>query len=193
MALAFAQSMRVLEVDRGRWSLAGLGVLLGLLGMWGAWAVLARVPLYVVTPTARVALDPTAPLPAVPLAGWGSAPQGNTLRVVADFPLAVALGRVQPGQAAWLQRDGVSWAQNGSVAATVRQVTHNAQDGVLRVELQLHSDIPMALPWPPGLPVTVGVAVEHLSPATLVLRAIGQRLGVLPQSAVSGPQQAGPA
>ena len=53
MAMAFAQSMRALAADRGRWALASLIVVLVLLGGWGAWFVLARVAIYEVTRTVR--------------------------------------------------------------------------------------------------------------------------------------------
>jgi len=42
MAVAFAQSMRALAADRGRWSLTSLLLVCALLGGWGAWFVGAR-------------------------------------------------------------------------------------------------------------------------------------------------------
>ena len=57
MAVAFAQSMRALAADRGRWSLPGLLLVCALLGGWGAWFVGARVAVYEVTQTARLEVD----------------------------------------------------------------------------------------------------------------------------------------
>src|SRR5262245_64474860 len=72
MATAFAQSMRALAADRGRWALASLIVILVLLGGWGAWFVLARVAIYEVTRTARLEVDQAVhPIPP-PVAGRGA-------------------------------------------------------------------------------------------------------------------------
>jgi membrane fusion protein (multidrug efflux system) len=102
----------------------------------------------------------------------------GTLRVVAAFPPAVALGRVQPGQVARLRLDGFPWAQYGSLAATVTSVATEARDGMIRVELGLLPATSVAIPLQHGLPGTVEVEVEQLSPATLVLREVGHHLGM---------------
>ena len=96
---------------------------------------------------------------------------------------------MQPGQPARLRLDGFPWAQYGSLAATVTSVATEARDGVIRVELQLPPETPTAIPLQHGLPGTVEVEVERISPATLVLRAVGTRLGVSTRSAAAtGPQ-----
>jgi membrane fusion protein (multidrug efflux system) len=113
----------------------------------------------------------------------------GALRVVAHFLPASALGRVQPGQPARLRLDGFPWAQYGTVAATVTSVATEARAGVIRVELQLPPETPTTIPLQHGLPGTVEVAVERISPATLVLRAVGTRLGVSThRAAAAGPQ-----
>jgi len=115
----------------------------------------------------------------------------GALRVVAHFLPAVALGRVQPGQPARLRLEGFPWAQYGSVAATVSSVANEARDGVIRVELRLVSEALTAIPLQHGLPGTVEVEVERASPATLVLRGVGQRLGVSPRGAVTAQSREG--
>jgi membrane fusion protein (multidrug efflux system) len=117
-------------------------------------------------------------------------PEG-ALRVVAHFLPATALGRVQPGQPARLRLDGFSWAQYGSLPATVSSVATEARDGVIRVELQLPPETPTAMPLQHGLPGTVEVEVERISPANLVLRAMGARLGVATRSAAATRPQDG--
>jgi multidrug resistance efflux pump len=102
----------------------------------------------------------------------------GALRVVASFPPAMALGRVQPGQPARLRLDGFPWAQYGSLTATVTSVATEARDGAIRVELSLRPATPTAIPLQHGLPGAVEVEVERISPATLVLREVGNRLGV---------------
>jgi multidrug resistance efflux pump len=113
----------------------------------------------------------------------------GVLRVVASFAPAVALGRVQPGQPVRLRLEGFPSAQYGSLAATVTSVADEARDGMIRVECRLGSEVPAAIPLRHGLPGTVEVEVEHVSPATLVLRGVGKRLGVSPRSAVAAAGQ----
>jgi membrane fusion protein (multidrug efflux system) len=113
----------------------------------------------------------------------------GALRVVAQFLPAMALGRVQPGQPARLRLEGFPWAQYGSLAATVTSVANEARDGWIRVELGLASEAPSAIPLQHGLPGTVEIAVERVSPATLVLRGMGKRLGVsTPRDDVGEPR-----
>src|SRR5262249_9429060 len=69
MAMAFAQSMRALAADSGRWALARLLVVLALLGGWSAWVVLARVAIYEVTRTARLEVAQAGHPLATPVAG----------------------------------------------------------------------------------------------------------------------------
>ena len=91
------------------------------------------------------------------------------------FCPAIALGRVQPGQPARLRLEGFPWAQYGSLAATVTSVANEARDGVIRVELHLGRNADSDS-LQHGLPGTVEVEVERISPATLVLRAVGKPL-----------------
>jgi multidrug resistance efflux pump len=111
------------------------------------------------------------------------------LRVVASFLPATALGRVQLGQPARLRLDGFPWAQYGSLAGTVTSVATEARDGVIRVELRLEPSSPTAIPLQHGLPGAVEVEVERVSPANLVLRAVGNHLGVPARSAAAPGHQ----
>ena len=115
----------------------------------------------------------------------------GALRVVATFLPAIALGRVQPGQPARLRLDGFPWAQYGSLAGTVTSVATEARDGVIRVECRLEPGRPTAIPLQHGLPGTVEVEVERISPATLVLREAGHHLGVSAQNAAAPGRQDG--
>jgi membrane fusion protein (multidrug efflux system) len=101
-------------------------------------------------------------------------PRGEP-RAVALFPVA-AVGRVRPGQAARLRLDGFPWTQYGVLTARVADVGDEARDGLIRVELSLNHDPASAIPLGHGLPGTAEVEVDHVSPATLVLRAAGQYL-----------------
>jgi membrane fusion protein (multidrug efflux system) len=104
----------------------------------------------------------------------------SALKAVAYFPPPAALGRLQPHQPARLRLAGFPWTQYGSLAATVASVAHETRDGQIRVELSITPDLTSAIPLQHGLPGTVEVEVERLAPVTLVLRAVGKRLGTRP-------------
>ncbi len=103
-------------------------------------------------------------------------PQGQ-LRIVADFPPSSALGRIHPGQTARLRLQGFPWAEYGTLTATVSTLASEARDGKVRVECQLQHGGGSSIPLQHGQPGTLKVAVDKLSPAMLILRAAGQRLG----------------
>jgi multidrug resistance efflux pump len=98
------------------------------------------------------------------------------LRVVASFLPPAALGRVQPGQKARLRLEGFPWAEYGSLAASVESVGSEVRDGRVRVELAVHPDPSSPIPLQHGLPGTVEVEVERVSPAALVLRIAGRMM-----------------
>jgi membrane fusion protein (multidrug efflux system) len=100
-------------------------------------------------------------------------PSGQ-LRVVAQFPAEAALGRVQSGQPATLRLDGYPWAEFGSVSATVARVAQEIRDGKVRVELAINPGAGFRGRLEHGMPGTIEVAVEHLTPLVLVMRTTGQ-------------------
>ncbi|MDP2306324.1 MAG: HlyD family efflux transporter periplasmic adaptor subunit [Pseudomonadota bacterium] len=113
-------------------------------------------------------------------------PRG-ALRIVAAFVPSEALGRVRIGQSARLRLDGFPWTWYGTVPAVVTGVADEVRDGVVRVELAPEPAPPSggasAVPLQHGLPGAVEVAVEEVSPATLVLRAAGGALGPVQRTA----------
>jgi len=108
-------------------------------------------------------------------------PDGS-LRVVADFSAAEAFGRIRKGQPADLRLDGFPFTQYGSLRAVVDNVASELRDGRVRVELTL-VDTDTDVPLQHGLPGSARVEVDRLSPASLVLRAAGQRLTIATRSA----------
>ena len=97
----------------------------------------------------------------------------GTLKVVADFLPPGALGRIHPGQPAWLRLEGFPWTQYGAIAAMVASVASEVRNGQVRVELAIRPDPAPPIPVQHGLPGTVEVEVDRVSPATLVLRTAG--------------------
>jgi multidrug resistance efflux pump len=102
-------------------------------------------------------------------------PQGE-LRAVAQFLPPPALGRIQPGQPARMRLDGFPWTQYGTIGATVASVANEIRDGRVRVELTVYPDPASPIPFQHGLPGAVEVAVDRVSPATLLLRLAGKFL-----------------
>ena len=98
------------------------------------------------------------------------------LRVVANFDPPVALGRIRPGQHARLRLEGFPWAEYGSVGATITNVASEIREGSIRVEMALDSNSNSRIPLQHGLPGSVEVEIETLSPANLVLRKAGSLL-----------------
>jgi multidrug resistance efflux pump len=100
-------------------------------------------------------------------------PSGQ-LRVVAQFPAEAALGRIEAGQLATLRLDGYPWAEFGSVSATVARVAQEIRDGKVRVELAISPGAKFRGRLEHGMPGTIEVAVERVTPLALVLRTTGQ-------------------
>jgi membrane fusion protein (multidrug efflux system) len=100
-------------------------------------------------------------------------PSGE-LKVIADFSPASAFGHIRRGQPALMRLAGFPWTQYGSIPARVNAVGSELRDGQVRVELAIDGNTPSAVPLQHGLPGTVEVEVERLSPALLVLRTVGR-------------------
>lgn len=102
-------------------------------------------------------------------------PDGD-LHVVAAFDPAMGLGRLTSGQTARLRLDGFSWAQYGDFPAQVERVAAEPSGNALRVELRMPRRRSEDLPLRHGMTGQVNVAIEQVSPAVMLLRAIGQVL-----------------
>lgn len=103
-------------------------------------------------------------------------PDGK-LQVIAEFEPSAALGKVRSGQPAVLRLQGFPWAQYGTVSAKVSRVAGEIRDGKVRVELAVNSASPSRIPFQHGLPGSVEVQIERVSPAALVLRSAGEMVG----------------
>lgn len=106
----------------------------------------------------------------------GAVVPAGKLRIVAEFPPPSALGRIRIGHPARLRLHGFPWTQYGSVPATVTSIASEVREGMVRVELAVHADPASRIPLQHGLPGSVEVEVERISPARLVLRVAGTLL-----------------
>ncbi len=103
-------------------------------------------------------------------------PHGR-LQVIAEFQPADALGKVHPGQSATVRLQGFPWTQFGTVPAQVSRVAGDIRDGKIRVELAVNPAANPRIHLQHGLPGSVEVEIERISPIALVLRSAGQVLG----------------
>ncbi len=117
-------------------------------------------------------------------------PQGE-LRVVALFVPSISLGRIQPGQTAKMRLHGFPWVQYGTLNAQVTRVASEVREGLVRVELQLQTDSLSPIPLQHGLPGTVEVEVERITPAALALRTVGEILTTAAPDESAGPPPTG--
>lgn len=152
MSSTFFRSARFLEDDGFGKSTLGLVLVAVLMAAWLVWAFFAQITLYQVSD--RALLE-------------------NSSTIVADFDPA-ALVHIRPHQSAQLRLHDFPWAEYGSLSATVTRVEY--QDGRVQVELAIEPDPDSRIPLKPGLTGTVEIAVEKMSPATLVLRTAAERL-----------------
>ena len=102
-------------------------------------------------------------------------PSGR-LMVAAEFPANAAFGRIQQGQTARLRLDGFPWAEFGAVPARVSQVAAEIRDGNVRVEFEMQPTSGFRGKLEHGMPGSIDVAVEHVTPLSLILRTAGQWL-----------------
>lgn len=102
-------------------------------------------------------------------------PSGRT-QVIAEFEPS-ALGKLGPGQRAIVRLQGFPWAQYGTLSARVSRVAGDMRDGRVRVELAIDSDAHSRIPLQHGLPGSVEVEIERITPAAMLLRSAGAVVG----------------
>lgn len=117
----------------------------------------------------------------------------GTYKVVGYFPQDQALGRVRPGQVAVVHLDAFPWAEYGTLQARVTRAAEAANHGRVRVELAITS-VPRSITVGPGLTADVDVRTETLSPALIVLRAVGKFVATKPEQLAAPrlPKREGP-
>ncbi len=100
-------------------------------------------------------------------------PDGE-LHIVAIFDPATSLGRLTDGQNGQLRLEGFSWAQYGEFPVRVDRVAAEPSGNGLRVELEIQPRRDENFLLRHGMAGQVSVAIEQVSPAVMLLRAIGQ-------------------
>jgi len=100
----------------------------------------------------------------------------DRVRAVAHFAPAEAIGRIEVRQPAEIRLAGFPWTEFGVLEAEVRSVAGELREGKVVVVLDLASQEGGRIPLRHGLPGTVAVRVEEVSPAGLLFRSLGRSL-----------------
>src|SRR5262249_18529737 len=100
----------------------------------------------------------------------------GTLRAVAYYDPATAVGRVRPGQRGRLRMHAFPWTNYGVLPAVVDRVGSEPRQDGIRVELLLRPEAGSRIPLQHGLPGVAEIEVDRLSPAALALDAAGRLL-----------------
>ena len=122
--------------------------------------------------------------------GVGTLLPDSPLHVVALLDPASALGRVKPGDAAWLRLHGFPFTQYGRLPLRVVHRANELSDGLVRIELAIVSSAGRSsfpVPISHGMPGSVDIAVESLTPRALLLRLLGQLVAPRPPEAARNP------
>ncbi|HEX2571151.1 MAG TPA: HlyD family efflux transporter periplasmic adaptor subunit [Polyangia bacterium] len=98
-------------------------------------------------------------------------PEGR-LTLVAEYAPEDAIGRIEPGQTAYLRLAGFPEIRYGTVAAVVARVAHETRQDRVRVELQVDPRSTSAVHLEHGMPGTIDIEIERVSPARLLLRTV---------------------
>ena len=106
----------------------------------------------------------------------GSVVPSGHLLVIAQYAPAAAFGRIRAGEPAILRLEGFPWPEFGTVSATVERVAQEVRNGKVRVELVLSDKSSFRGTLQHGMPGTLEVTVEQVSPLGLTLRTAGQWL-----------------
>jgi len=94
------------------------------------------------------------------------------IRAVAEFSPADGIGRVRTGQRARVRLDGFPASEFGVIEARVTSVALEAREGGVRAEISFEEAPPSGLPSRHGMPATIEVEVDRVSPISLLLGAL---------------------
>jgi hypothetical protein len=151
MSTPFSRTTRSLSADRSSQPLIWILVLVLLLAIWLLWFFLVPIDISKSSVSARLS---------------------NETEIEAIFPTE-ALGIVRPGQATVIRLAGFPWTQYGTLAGTVSDAGLDS-NGRLLVKVEVPSTSESLIPRHTGLAGSVEIIVDRVTPAILLLRALGQ-------------------
>ncbi len=154
MATPFVRSTRSLQASNFQRSLITLIIVVGLLGLWGAWFFFAQVTLYEISEPIQLSYSEL---------------------IDVDFS-SQAQGRLQRGQMAFLKLDGHIGSEVGPIPARVLEVDNHPERRQIQTKLLVLWALAPSVPPQENLTGKVEVEVEQISPAALVLRSVSDTL-----------------
>jgi membrane fusion protein, adhesin transport system len=98
------------------------------------------------------------------------------VKLVADFKPAEASGKIRVGQTARMRLSGFPAVRFGALSARVWRVGEELSDDHLRIELLSEPNRTINVPLIHGVPGIIEVEIERVTPAEMVLRAVGKAL-----------------
>jgi hypothetical protein len=182
MATPFSRTIHSLQIDNYYTSLAGLLVAKLLLVMWGYWFFTAKITFFessqAVSVTGKEFLTHQFPK------ADSQVIRVQVIRerlIIAEFP-SESSETIKVGQAAFIRLDGKVGKKTGIIPATVVNIIHPVGQEKETVVLRAGIDAAAPNPFKEGRGGEVKIEVEHLTPATLVLRASGLQTETAPVS-----------
>jgi hypothetical protein len=149
MSISFTQSMQSLYADRGHAALWGVGLAVLCLLLWLAWFVAPSLTVYVHGHLVKLTRNGT---------------------LVAELPASEST-HLQAGQTAYIYPTNTP---QQSLAATVLEVASQDNGDQIQIMLYLHDNSDTKEHFAGGVTGEVEVAIETISPATLLLQLLGQ-------------------
>jgi membrane fusion protein (multidrug efflux system) len=98
----------------------------------------------------------------------------GALEIIAEIAPSEAVGRVRAGQRAQMRVDGFPWTQYGMLHGAVTRISSEPLDGFVQIEIDIDEGRAPAIPVQHGLSGTVEIELDQVSPAEIVLRAVGR-------------------
>ena len=98
------------------------------------------------------------------------------LIVVAEFSAQRALGRIRAGQVGTLRLDAFPWTEFGTVKASVVRVGSEVHHGTVPVELTIEGATGFAGRLQHGMPGSLDLPIERVTPLALLLRSAGRAI-----------------
>jgi len=168
MPSPFSRTIRSIDADSFRASVAGLIVAFLVISAWCAWFFMARVSIYKVSPKAWVTGEET--VTSEFFRNYRRSREIREAGIVALFP-PEDMADIRPGQEAtlYLKKSG----QVRSLPAKVIRVVRQGDKERLRVELSTQLDINSQVRLRKGDVGEIKIAVDHISPAIMVMRTSG--------------------
>lgn len=172
--------MESFKRTRGGWVLEGLSQVgaevwigLGVFILWLIWLFFAQVSLYEISSHSRI--ESLERAVTVSTTHTHDKPPTRLQRYhgVAFFSPRAALGRIHQGNPVTIKIEGFPWMEFGTLQGFVETVSSEIQNEQVRVDYSIDSQANRNITLVDGLPATVEIQLEKLTPWAWILRTSG--------------------